>query len=176
MHRLLVLFVFSFCKFAVLRGQEEPEKTSNENYKVVFFISPTCKICQYYSLPFREFYNNYNMRGFEFEALVPGTIFTDEDIQDFAGKYRIPFPVHQDTALMHLKWNATITPEVFVIDLYGNVIYNGRIDDSYAVIGKRRRVVKNHELQNVLDALSNGEKVPHKFVPAVGCLIEKEKN
>ncbi|MCC6600505.1 MAG: redoxin domain-containing protein [Crocinitomicaceae bacterium] len=172
MNRCAIIFffiiqqVFSFAQLVT-------EKDVSPSYRVVFFISPSCKICQYYALPFRDFYHNYHADGFRFEAFVPSKQFSEEDVQEFKKKYRIPFSVSKDTMALHNQWDATITPEVFVLNKNDEILYHGRIDDSYQAIGKRRQVVQNHELQSVLDRLAGGETGPFENEPAVGCLIEK---
>jgi hypothetical protein len=65
----------------------------------------------------------------------------------------------------------TVTPEAAVIDRAGQVVYRGRIDDSYAALGQPRRPVKNADLRNALDALIAGKPVEKPETHALGCYI-----
>jgi hypothetical protein len=66
----------------------------------------------------------------------------------------------------------TVTPEVVVFDeTAGRVLYQGRIDNLFERVGKRRRVVTLHELKDALDAIRNNIPVPVARTTAVGCLL-----
>jgi len=153
---ILALFMGSF----TAKGQVE----------VAFFISPTCKICQFYALEMQQLEVDYGSRV-EFKAYAVGPLLTDSMVAEFKRTYGIPFPVERDDSL-HRQWNATITPEVFVMH-NAEVVYHGRIDDSFVRVGKRRAHVKNRELRSALERILQGKTVDVPFVPAVGCIIEK---
>ncbi len=162
--KLLSVFLLLFCISAF--SQEKAK------YSVSYFLSSTCKICQFYSIELREIYADYHEQGFEFVGLFPGKLESDSSLKLFKELYQIPFDLKLDSE-KHVNWNATITPEVFVTNSAGDILYHGRIDDAYFSVGKRRARVKNRELRNVLDALTQGLAVPALHVPAVGCIIEK---
>ncbi len=165
--RSLSLFVLLFL---TMTAQANPSAPA---YRVIVFLSPVCPICQYYALELRELHKEFSGKGFEFQGLVPGKLFTTADDEAFRKKYELSFDIIPDAGGLHYTLGATITPEVFVLGADGHVIYSGRIDDSYAAIGKLRRVKKHHELRDVLTALSEGRAVPTVHEPAVGCLIQK---
>lgn len=75
--------------------------------------------------------------------------------------------------LVHFA-SATATPEaaVFVPSSDGPVlIYRGRIDDRYVDIGRMRPAPTRHDLDEVLTAVGQGQKLEPRSTPAVGCLI-----
>lgn len=141
--------------------------------RVVLFLAPQCKICQYYSPTLRELHEQYSSKGVLFEAWMPGEWVTDSIADAYQTRFGLPFEVNPDQTL-HYELSATVVPEVFLLDENGRVLYHGRIDDSYAAIGKRRTKVKHHELKNALeDALA--QRMPLvPFVQPVGCIIEKK--
>ena len=139
--------------------------------KVVFFLSPNCTICQFYSLEMRQLSEDYRESEIEFVGYAVGPLLTDSIVDAFRRVYKIPFPVLRDDS-MHWVLNATVTPEVFVI--HNDVVqYHGRIDDSFVRVGRRRAQVKNRELRSAIDSILQGRSVDVPFVPAVGCIIEK---
>ena len=139
--------------------------------QVIYFLSPTCKICQFYSLELRDVYDNYGPQQVKFMAYVPGALVTDSTLNEFQHNYQLPFPVVKDDFL-HRQMNATVTPEVFVINR-DELVYHGRIDDSFVRVGKRRTHVKNRELRITLDTLLAGRSPDVHYAPPVGCIIEK---
>lgn len=167
MKKLLVILIALLCSGSALLAQELT------GIQVIVFISPVCPICQHYALPLRELHREFAPSGVEFLALAPGRQFTTGDLADFREKYAIPFPVEADVSGMHYTLKARITPEVFVLNHNGTVIYSGRIDDSYAAVGKKRRVVTQHELREVLLQLKSEHTPSVASQPAIGCLIEK---
>ena len=74
------------------------------------------------------------------------------------------------------KYGATVTPEVVLVDDKGTVRYQGRIDNSYARVGKRRTRTTSSELKDALKAVTSGKPVKTPAVPAIGCIIERPKN
>lgn len=140
--------------------------------KVVYFLSPTCPICKFYTIEMKSIERDYADYDVDFSACAVGPLLTDSAVLAFQSDYSLPFQVQRDDSL-HRVLNATVTPEVFV--LRDNVVlYHGRIDDSYVRVGKRRAHVKNKELRNVLDGvLKTGEPILNTHVPAIGCIIEK---
>jgi hypothetical protein len=139
--------------------------------KVAFFLSPTCTICRFYALEMRELTSAYSSKGVEFVGYAVGPLLNDSAVSAFRAEYQIPFPIERDD-VMHRRLNATVTPEVFVIQ-NDSVLYHGRIDDSFVRVGKRRAHVKNRELRNAIDCILQGRTVEVNHVPAVGCIIEK---
>jgi peroxiredoxin len=167
MKNLLTAFLLLLLAGVTLRAQELA------GTQVIVFVSPVCPICQYYAIPLRELHREFAPAGVEFLALAPGKQFTTGDLVDFREKYAIPFPVEADVSGMHYTLDARVTPEVFVLDRENNVVYSGRIDDSYAAVGKKRRVVSQHELRDVLLNLQSKHTSSIERQPAIGCLIEK---
>jgi hypothetical protein len=119
----------------------------------------------------RDLTSDYGGKGIEFMGYAVGPLLNDSIVQAFRTEYKIPFPIEIDE-VMHRRLNATVTPEVFVIQ-NDSVMYHGRIDDSFVRVGKRRAQVKNRELRNTLDRILRGSTVEVSHVPAVGCIIEK---
>lgn len=65
-------------------------------------------------------------------------------------------------------FGATRTPEVFLFDGAGRLVYHGAIDDnSEDPLG-----VKEHYLKNAMQALASGEEVNPKQTKAIGCTIK----
>jgi hypothetical protein len=71
-------------------------------------------------------------------------------------------------------FHATVTPEAFVVDGEGQLVYHGRIDDQYAV-GQRKEAPTKRELVSALDDVLAGRPVAVDAVAAAGCTIIRER-
>lgn len=68
-------------------------------------------------------------------------------------------------------FGAKFTPEVFVVNSKGKLLYHGRIDDNFDPGS-----VKAHDLTNTLDELLKGKTVPMPETEISGCPIKRMEN
>ncbi len=142
---------------------------------VYVFLADTCPISQNATLVLRELAATYTPRGVQFIGIFPTPHLRPAAVALFQKQYPLPFPLRLDEH-QHLtrRFRARITPEVVVVAPDGTtVLYQGRIDDSYARLGQRRTVVQHHELRETLAAILAHQPIPVARTEAVGCLIEK---
>jgi hypothetical protein len=66
---------------------------------------------------------------------------------------------------------ATRTPESAVFTPEGKLLYDGRIDDLYASLGRKRPKPTVRDLRRTLDAIAKGKPVPVKHTEVVGCVM-----
>ncbi len=79
--------------------------------------------------------------------------------------------VYDSDGRLAARAGATVTPEVAVVDRSGAVRYLGRIDDRYIAIGRQRRTVTAHDLEDALAAVLAGRRVAAARTQATGCFI-----
>jgi hypothetical protein len=58
-----------------------------------------------------------------------------------------------------------------VVDDSGRIRYRGRIDDQFFDLGRRRQVVRSHDLQDAIAAVLAGEAVQEPETEAIGCTL-----
>ncbi|MDU0370391.1 redoxin domain-containing protein [Hymenobacter endophyticus] len=139
---------------------------------VYLFLSDTCPICQTSTLALRQLHATYAPQGVAFVGVFPEPQTRPADIILFQQQYQVPFPLRQDEEQrLTRQLQARITPEAVVVAPDGRILYQGRIDDSYLALGKRRTVVLHHELQDALAAVVSGQPVAVPRTEAVGCFI-----
>ena len=106
-----------------------------------FFLSPECPLSQNYSLTINQLREAYNPDSIPFYGVFPGEFYSKKEIVDFTNKYKMSEyemlldPEYQLTD----KLEATITPEVFVLDNKGNTLYSGAIDNWAFALGQKLR-------------------------------------
>jgi len=143
--------------------------TLKKPYAVVFFLSKECPLCAAYKPLIQQLHSQYDSGGiFSFVVLrtdannskdstffIPGEFSAGKAAPQIAGYY-----------------DATVTPEVFVVDSSNNVVYRGAIDNYAWDTGKHRDRATEHYLKEVLAALQQGKPAPHTQTKAHGCFIE----
>lgn len=162
------IILLSFCKLSFAQ--------SKDSITVNYFLLEDCKICQYYTPIMRQLHETYKSDHITFIGYFPNRFSSENDIKIFKEKYNIPFDLKKEFFQTKTqKYKVTVTPEVVVInETNGDVIYQGRIDNSYQKLGKRRRVITQHDLKDVLESLSNHDYRVVQKTKAIGCLITLE--
>ena len=69
------------------------------------------------------------------------------------------------------KAKAQVTPEAAVFSATGRLLYHGRIDNRYVDFGRDRPEATERDLENVLQAISEGKTSGFVSKPAIGCYI-----
>lgn len=139
---------------------------------VIVFMAPKCNICKYYTPALKALHQEFSQAGVVFQGVFPNAHTDLEQIEAFDQTFDIPFELSLDTADLAGKFSALVTPEVVVL-VGERVVYQGRIDNSYVRVGKRRTRTSSSELKDVLDAIVKGRSIPQFETPAIGCIIER---
>lgn len=91
-------------------------------------------------------------------------------MQEYGNKqqYKWVYAVDKNNALAD-AFGATRTPEVYLFDNSGKLVYHGAIDDSPADAG----AVQRQHLKVAIDEMSKGSEVSVKTSRSVGCSIKR---
>lgn len=153
------------------KGAANPDLTAN--ISVIIFYSPQCPICLSMTKAVNELMAAYGDRA-NFILVYPGSYYSSATIRKFHKKYKVPVTAYKDESKsLTDALQATITPQAFVVNKQGRIMYKGKINNQYEDIGKRRNVVTEHYLRNALESVLKGEEPATQFTEAVGCFIEK---
>tara|TARA_Y100001968_G_C19202288_1_gene640572 strand:+ start:51 stop:686 length:636 start_codon:yes stop_codon:yes gene_type:complete len=154
-------------------------KPNNIGLMVTVFLYENCPIAQYMCGPLRNTYryfcdtlgHNMVFRGFS-----PNSLSTEASLSNFVVKYDIPFAVTSDYSeennepgLYTQSYLPIVTPEVFV-ELNGELIYRGMIDNSYEALGDWSSPTE-HYLVEVLTNVVNNQEIVYFETTAIGCFI-----
>lgn len=143
--------------------------------EVYVFMGEECIISQYYTLTLKQLWQTYAGESIHFQGFFPNPSSSPEKIKAFQDKYDLPFALTLDLQQekMH-RFGVKVTPEVVVFDkVEQQILYQGRIDNTYFRVGKRRAITTRTELEEVLQAVKANEKPAVENAPAVGCFITK---
>lgn len=145
------------------------------NATVLTFLSPECPLSENYSKTLNDLSGTFTKENVRFINVFPGTTYSKVKIDSFIQFYEVkqPFIVDEKWNLTE-QLNATITPECFVVNKEGEIIYSGAIDNWAVDLGQKRQVITEFYLRDVLYAVLSGSKIPFNKTTAVGCYIEKQ--
>ena len=147
-------------------AQEETTKPT-----LYLFLSDECVITQYYITALNALVDEYGGEV-EMVAIFPNFSSKKKKIEAFYEKYKLNIPYKTDYyKKLSRSLGATVTPEAILLNSNGEIIYQGRIDNSYVRIGKRRRVVTTSELSDAIYALVKNEEIEVSRTEAIGCFI-----
>ena len=95
-----------------------------------------------------------------------------EEMVKRAKKLGLKFPYAMDgTSELAVAYGATRTPEAFLFDASGKLVYHGAIDDN----ANDARSVKQAYLRQAVDAVAAGKAVPTAETKSLGCGIKFRK-
>ena len=168
-------FLFSLVLSLPVSLDEVPvTPPGNDSLSVYVFLEDECVISQFFTTELNRLYEKYHTRHVGFVGYFPSPSTGREAIASFADSFKMKFPLLPDPARQRTKeLGATITPEVAVWDHRSDrLIYRGRIDDSYARVGKRRLHPQNHDLEDMISGWLMND-IPETMVQtqAIGCFI-----
>ena len=136
---------------------------------VLIFVSTQCPVSNAYNARMARLAANYGPKGVQFVGINANTTESVSEIAAHAKKNNLTFPILKDANdKVADQFEAQVTPEVFVANDKGILVYHGPIDDSQ----KESGVTKNY-LVSALNATLSGKPVAAKSVRAFGCSIKR---
>jgi peroxiredoxin len=138
-------------------------------FAVVMFISTECPVSNAYNERMVKLAEAYGKKGVAFTGINSNKAEAVADIAAHAKDKKFAFPVLKDEKnIIADRYGAMATPEVYLVDQKGALLYHGRIDDS-----RKLESMKTSDLANALDAVLAGKPVPVAQTKAVGCSIKR---
>lgn len=139
---------------------------------LIVFVAPECPISEAILLNLKNISTEFAEEQLKIQLVVPGNLYSKSEVDSFIKVNNINFEVLIDSnAVFVKKYNASITPEVFLVS-NGKLIYTGAVDDRAI----DNEIIKQSAAENYLyDAIKNtleGKEVSVKKTKAIGCYIE----
>lgn len=142
--------------------------------RIFIFLDVECPISQSYTLYLEKLYLKYNKLGILFFCVFPTKYMNVEEILFFNKKYNLTIPSVLDKfQSITKKLNATITPEVFVMNPKNEICYFGCIDDNFFALGKRNLKPKIFYLEEAINSVIKNKKIQSFHNQAIGCEIQR---
>ena len=154
-----------------LKGAAVPFAKLKGATTVVMFISTKCPISNDYNERMTAVFNDYASKGIHFVFVNSNVNENAEEVSMHSKQAGFPFPVYKDAGnVVADRFGATVTPEAYVIDKTGTMVYHGSIDDQ-----RNANNVTEKRLRGALDAVMAGKAVAQAETKAFGCTIKRIK-
>lgn len=136
---------------------------------VIIFISTECPFVQAYNDRMKSLASEYQTKNVVFWGINSNKNESVDRVKEHNTEVGYNFPVLKDNDnKIADMFEASRTPEVFVMDKNLTVMYHGRIDDS-----RLASDVKTTDLKNALDEILAGKEVTNKITKQFGCTIKR---
>jgi peroxiredoxin len=136
----------------------------------VLFVATKCPVSNAYNERMAALGKEYAARGVAFVGVNSNKAEPAPEVAQHAAAHGFGFPVVKDEGNKVADlYGAAKTPEVFVLDPKGTLLYHGRIDEN----ADDPKAVRSPDLRNALDAILAGKGVPVAETKAFGCTIKR---
>jgi peroxiredoxin len=144
--------------------------TAKSKAVVVIFIATKCPVSNAYNERMAALGKEYAAKGIAVVGINSNKSEPAAETAEHAKKHGFTFAVVKDDQnKVADQYGAQKTPEVFVVDAKGMLVYHGRIDESQ----DEPKKVKSPDLRNALEAMLAGKPVPAPETKAFGCTIKR---
>jgi len=184
---LFVFFALYFISVAACANNPSSDKIENftlpdyngkehslSDYKdskaiVIIFVATECPVSNAYNSRMEDLYNEYSSKDIAFLGINSNKAETVEMIKEHAEENDLTFTILKDANnLVADEFDASFTPEVYVLNSNFEIQYHGRIDNS-----KNEDDVTTKDLENALNEILAGKEVTTKATKAFGCSIKR---
>ena len=136
---------------------------------VIMFIATKCPVSNDYNSRMEKVFIDYKDKEVSFLGINSNKSEDISEIGIHAKDNQLTFTILKDEKnIIADKFDASFTPEIFVLSNDFELLYHGRIDDS-----RRESEVKATDLRNALDEILSGKSVSKPETKAFGCTIKR---
>ncbi|MEI8226706.1 MAG: redoxin domain-containing protein [Planctomycetota bacterium] len=137
------------------------------------FLHPACPLAQEYTPVIEKLADEFANEGIRFVGVV--CEFDDpKEVEAYRTTFGLTFPIYRDTEFKLAEaLDATVTPEVVLVDRERRIRYAGRIDDRYKIRGVMTPGDAEPELANAIQDLLAGREIREPRTKAAGCPLDR---
>lgn len=140
-----------------------------KNGTVFIFVSTRCPVSNGYNERMEKLAADYKARGINVVGINANSTETADDVKAHATTNHLTFPVLKDVGNKVADiFGAQHTPEAYLLDASGKLVYRGRIDN-----GRSAEDATSNDLRNALDEVLAGKPVTKAEALAFGCSIKR---
>lgn len=170
---LQILLVLAGIVFTNISFSQDATATLKQHHRVYLFLSESCPICQQMVPELKKVIAKYP--DFTYLFVFPNyTVSNSASVNYFMHKYKLIGESKIDSnQLLTVRYQITHTPEIIITDSDDSVLYKGKLDNQYEKLGRQRKVITEHYLDDALNALSSGQEINIKYTEPIGCYVIK---
>ena len=151
-------------------GAERSLKSlAGKNGAVLIFISVQCPVSNGYNERMEKLAEDYQAKGVNVIGINANGTESAEAVKSHAAAKGFTFTVLKDDGnKIADRLGATRTPEAYLLDASGKLVYHGRIDNSQNTAN-----ITANDLRNALDEMLAGKAISKTGGAAFGCTIKR---
>ncbi|HWW74300.1 MAG TPA: thioredoxin family protein [Pyrinomonadaceae bacterium] len=136
---------------------------------VLIFIATRCPVSNGYNERMAKLAADYKAKGVNVVGINSNSTEPASEVKSHAAEKGLAFTILKDAGnVIADRFDAQVTPEAYLLDASGKLVYHGRIDNSRA-----GDAITSSELREALDAVLAGKPVEKAEVKAFGCTIKR---
>jgi peroxiredoxin len=136
---------------------------------VIMFIATKCPVSNDYNSRMEKVFNDYKDKEVTFLGINSNKTEDVSEIKNHAKDNGLTFTILKDEKnVIADKFEASYTPEIYVLNNEFELLYHGRIDNS-----RRESEVNTTDLRNALEEILSGKSVSNPETKAFGCTIKR---
>ena len=157
-------------KLADAEGSEHTlSSLKGKKATVLIFIATRCPVSNAYNERMQKLFEDYKARGVSVVGINANATESADEIKAHAKEKGLAFVILKDKDnRVADRLGAGHTPEAFLLDARGKLVYHGAIDNAQNPV-----MVNANHLRNALDAVLAGKRVERADVKAFGCSIKR---
>lgn len=142
---------------------------TGKNGAVLIFVATKCPVSNAYNDRMEKLAQDYKAKGINVIGINSNNTEPASEVKSHAGEKHLTFTILKDDGnRIADRLGATRTPEAYVIDASGKLVYHGRIDNSQNTAN-----ITANDLREALDELLAGKPITKTGGAAFGCTIKR---
>jgi peroxiredoxin len=151
-------------------GAEHSLKSlAGKNGAVLIFIATKCPVSNAYNDRMEKLAQDYKAKGINVIGINSNNTEPASEVKSHAGEKHLTFTILKDDGnKIADRLGATRTPEAYLIDASGKLVYHGRIDNAQNTAN-----IQSNDLRDALDEMLGGKPITKTGGAAFGCNIKR---
>src|ERR1041384_1717382 len=136
---------------------------------VIIFVATKCPVSNAYNDRMQKVYEDYQAKGVSVIGINANSTEPAAEVKSHAAEKGLKFAILKDDGnKIADRLRAPPTPEAYVLDAGGKLVYHGRIDNSQKTEG-----ITSNDLRDALDEMLAGKAISKTGGAAFGCSIKR---
>jgi peroxiredoxin len=136
---------------------------------VILFVATKCPVSNAYNERMQKLAQDYKAKGVNVIGINANNTEPSSEVKSHASEKGLTFPILKDEGnKIADRLGATRTPEAYVLDAGGKLVYHGRIDNS-----QKSEAITSSDVREALDEMLAGKQVSKTGGAAFGCTIKR---
>ena len=140
-----------------------------KNGAVLIFVAVQCPVSNAYNERMEQLAQDYKAKGINVIGINSNVAEDAAAVKAHAAEHKLTFTILKDPGnKIADKLGAAVTPEAYLLDASGKLLYHGRIDNA-----RNAAQLETSDLRNALDAALADKPIEKTEAKAFGCTIKR---